>query len=53
MLIGDQIEKKGSQGGVFITQEELDEGNPQEPPVPSLELIVVSYRGRESNPVIE
>ena len=52
-LTGEQIEKIGSQGGVFITQVELDEGNPQEPPMPSLDLTVVDYRGRELDPVLE
>jgi len=31
----------------------LDEGNPQESPIPSLDLIVVDYRGRELDLVIE
>ena len=34
-LTGEKIEQIGSQGGVFIIQAELDEGNPQEPHVPS------------------
>ena len=52
-ITGEQIEQLGSQGGVFINQVELDKGNPYEPPMPSLDLIVVNYKGRESNPMIE
>ena len=43
----------GSQGGVFVTQIEIDEGYPQEPPVPSFELIIVDYKGRELDAVLE
>ena len=43
----------GSQGGVFITLVELDEENPQEPPMPSLEIIVVKYREKELDLVME
>ena len=43
----------GSLGGVFITQVELDEGNLPEPPLPSLDLIVVDYRGKELDPILE
>ena len=43
----------GSQGGVFITQAKLDEGDPQEPLMPTLDLTVADYKGRELDPVIE
>ena len=43
----------GSLGGVFITQEKLDEGNLPEPPLPSLDLTVADYRGKELDPVLE
>lgn len=52
-LTREQSEQIGSQGGIFITQVELDEGNPQELLVPSLDLTVVDYRGRELDPVLE
>lgn len=52
-LTDEKIEQIGYQGGVFVTQEEIDEGNPQEPPVPSPEQIVVDYRGRELNLILE
>ena len=42
-----------TQGGLFNIEVELDEGNLLEPPMPSLDLIVVDYRGRESDPIIE
>lgn len=42
----------GSQGELFITQAELEEGNLQEPPMSSLELIVVDYRGKELDPLL-
>ena len=41
----EKIQQLGSQGGIFITQEELDEGNPQEPSMPSLDLTVVDFKG--------
>ncbi len=43
----------GSQGDIFITQEELDEGNAPELPLPSLDLTIVDYRGRELDPILE
>ena len=43
----------GSQGGVFVTQVEIDEGNPKDPPVPSFELTIADYRGRELDHVLE
>ena len=43
----------GSQEGVFITQAKLNEGNLQEPPMPSLDLIVADYKGRELDPIME
>ena len=43
----------GSQGGIFITQAELDEGNPPEPPLPSLDLTIGNYGGRELDPILE
>ena len=52
-LTDEQIEKIGSQGGVFVTQAEIDEGNLQEPPVPSFELTVADFRGRELDPILE
>lgn len=52
-LTGEKTEQLGSQGGIFITQVELDEGNPQEPPMPSLELKVVDFKGTELDPMIE
>ena len=42
----------GSQGDVFITQVELDEGNPPEPSLLSLDLTIVDYSGRELDPVL-
>lgn len=38
---------------MFITTVELEEGNPQEPPMPNLELIVADYRGKELDLVLE
>ena len=53
-LLWSRWEYLVSQGGVFITTSELEEeGNPQEPPMPSLELTVIDYRGRELDPIIE
>ena len=52
-LTDEKIEQIGSQGGVFVTQAEIDEGNPQEPPVPSFELTVADFRGRELDPILE
>jgi len=52
-ITGEQIEQMGSQGDVFITQAELDEGNPPEPSIPSLDLTVADYSGRELDPVLE
>lgn len=47
------MEQLGSQGGIFITTTELEEGNPEKPPTPSLELTVTDYRGRELDPFVE
>ena len=47
------MEQLGSQGGVSIISIELEEGNPQEPPMPSLELTVADYKGRELDPMVE
>ena len=52
-ITGELIEQMGSQGDVFITQAELDEGNPPEPSIPSLDLTVADYNGRELDPVLE
>lgn len=52
-LTREKIEQLGSQGGVFITAIELEEGNPQEPPIPSLELTISDYRGKELDLVVE
>ena len=52
-LIEEKIEQIGSEGEVFITQAEINEGNPQEPPMPSLDLIMEDYKGRELDPVID
>ena len=49
----EQMEQLGSQREIFITQDELEEGNLQEPPIPSLELIVVDCGGKELVPMIE
>ena len=43
----------GSSGSIFITRVELDEGNPPEPPLPSLDLKIAEYRGRELDPILE
>ena len=47
------MEQLGSQGGVFITSSKLEERNPQEPPMPSLELTMVDYIGRKLDPMME
>ena len=52
-LTGEQVEQIGSQGGVFITQAEIDEGTLQEPPPPSFDLTISDYRGKELDPVLE
>ena len=52
-LTEEKIEQIGSQWEVFITQAEINEGNPQEPPVPSFELTVADFRGRELVPILE
>ena len=52
-LTDEQIEQIGSQGGVFVTQEEIDEGNPQEPHVLDFELTIAYFRGRELDPILE
>ena len=52
-LTNEKIEQIGSQGGIFVTQVEINEGSSQEPPVPSFELTVVDFRGRELDPVLE
>lgn len=49
----EKIEQTGSQGGVFVTQAEIDEGNPQEPPMPCLEMIVADFKGMELDPILE
>ena len=49
----EQITQMGSQGGIFITQVELDEGNPQELPMSSLELTMEDFKGRELDPTME
>ena len=52
-LIGEHVEQIGSQGGVFITQAEIDEGTLQEPTPPSFDLTISDYRGKELDPVLE
>jgi hypothetical protein len=52
-LTDEQIEQIGSQGEVFVTQAEINEGNPQEPPVPSFKLTIVELRGKELDPVLK
>ena len=52
-LAEEKIEQIGSQGGVFVTQVEIDEENPQEPPMPSFELTIADYRGRDLDLVLE
>ena len=52
-LTKEKMEQLGSQGGFFITIAKLEEGNPQESPMPSLELIVVDCRRRELDLVVE
>ena len=47
------MEQLGSQGGFFITTLELEEGNPQEPPMSSLELTIANFRGRELDPIVK
>ena len=46
-------DKIGSQGGVFITTIELEEGNPQEPPIPSLEIPVAYFKGKELDLMVQ
>ena len=52
-LTDEQIEQIGSQGGVFVTQVEINEGNPQEPPVPSFKLSIAELRGKELDPALK
>ena len=52
-LTNEKIEQIGSQGGVFVTQVEIDEGNHQEPLVPSFELTVVDFKGRELDQLVD
>ncbi len=52
-LTKDKMEQLGSQGRVFIAISKLEVGYPQEPPMPSLELTVADYKGRELDPMVE
>lgn len=49
----EQKEKLGSQDGVFITMEKMEEETVKEPPVPSLELIVDNFKVKELDPILE
>ena len=52
-LTDKKIEQIGSQGEVFVTQIEINEGNPQEPPMPSLEMTVADFKGKILDPILE
>ena len=52
-LTREKIEYLWSQSGVFITTAELEERNPIEPPISSLELTVANFKGKELDPIIE
>lgn len=52
-LIVEKMEQLGIQGNVFVTSLELEEGKLKEPPIPSMELIVANFKGKELDPMIE
>ena len=42
----------GGEGDIVVTSIDLERGVPQEPPMPSLDLIVADYKGKEIDPII-
>ena len=37
---------------MVVTSTDLEIGEPQEPPIPSLDLIVADYQGKEIDPIV-
>lgn len=37
---------------MIVTSIDMERGVPQEPPIPSLDLIVIYYQGKEIDPII-
>ena len=42
----------GGEGDIVVTSTDLERGVPQEPPMPSLDLTVFYYKGKEIYPTI-
>ena len=42
----------GGEGDVIVTSTDLNVGEPQEPPTPSLDLTIVDYQGKEIDPIV-
>ena len=48
----EQIRKIGGDGDVIFTSIDLEIGEPQEPPTPSLDLTVADYQGKEIDHIV-
>ena len=42
----------GGEGDVIVTSTNLDVGEPQEPLIPSLDLTIADYQGKEIDPIV-
>ena len=48
----EQLRYIGGEGDVIVTTIELEIGEPQEPPTPSLDLTIVDYQSKEIDPIV-
>jgi len=48
----EQLRRIGGDGDVIVTSTDLETGEPQEPPTPSLDLTIVDYHGKEIDPIV-
>lgn len=48
----EQLRQIGEEGNVIVTPTDLEIGEPQEPPIPSLDLTVANYQGKEIDPLV-
>ena len=48
----EQLKQIGGEGKVIVTPTELEAGEPQEPPAPSLDLTIADYQGKEIDPLV-
>ena len=48
----EQLRQIGGEGDVIVTSIDLEVGEPQEPPAPSLDLTISDYQGKEIDPIV-